>query len=476
MPADLIGTNVVLETPEGGRRFEFQPGPVFANLVLADEINRATPKTQSALLEAMQERSVTVAGKTHSLGRPFFVLATQNPLEMEGTYPLPEAQLDRFFFKLLVKFPSAEEMEAILDRTTEAAEPQRRADLRRPADRRALPARPADPDRRRAAALRHRARPGHPPRERAWPPRWPGATSAMAPAPGAPRPSSSPPRSGPSSTTATTSPAKICGPCAHPALRHRLILNFEGQAENVQADDIIDDILKHGRSARPGRPEGSSRLPRRNRASTATLAKRPANPGVRIEVSHVSRSFARGQDAAVRLRLPQEAGVPLAGLAAGLPRPAPGPAADDAARRRHRVRRPPRVHARRRLPLPRLERLRPPRRAACSSGSRKRKTCTSTSCSTARGAWASASPPKFDYARQVAAALAYIALADLDRVAVVAFAGDIVADFPLTRGKARILSLLKFLEGLEPQGSRDRPGPRRARASSTAASGGGWPS
>ena len=122
MPADLIGTNVVLETPEGGRRFDFQPGPIFSNLVLADEINRATPKTQSALLEAMQERSVTVAGKTHTLARPFFVLATQNPLEMEGTYPLPEAQLDRFFFKLLVKFPSAEELEAILDRTTEAVD------------------------------------------------------------------------------------------------------------------------------------------------------------------------------------------------------------------------------------------------------------------------------------------------------------------------------------------------------------------
>src|SRR5437879_2646550 len=119
MPADVIGTNVVVESPEGQRKFEFQPGPIFANLVLADEINRATPKTQSALLEAMQERSVTVAGKTYDLGRPFFVLATQNPLEMEGTYPLPEAQLDRFLFKLLVKFPSAEQIEMILDRTTE---------------------------------------------------------------------------------------------------------------------------------------------------------------------------------------------------------------------------------------------------------------------------------------------------------------------------------------------------------------------
>src|SRR5207237_4022847 len=107
-----------LEKPEGGRKFEFQSGPIFAYLVLADEINRATPKTQSAMLEAMQERSVTVAGRTYPLQRPFFVLATQNPLEMEGTYPLPEAQLDRFLFKLLVRFPSGAEIDRILDRTT----------------------------------------------------------------------------------------------------------------------------------------------------------------------------------------------------------------------------------------------------------------------------------------------------------------------------------------------------------------------
>jgi MoxR-like ATPase len=124
MPADLVGTNVVLESPDGGRRFEFQRGPVFANIVLADEINRATPKTQSALLEAMQEHHVTVGGKTYPLPEPFFVLATQNPLEMEGTYPLPEAQLDRFFFKLLVRFPKFDELEAILDRTTEADRPK----------------------------------------------------------------------------------------------------------------------------------------------------------------------------------------------------------------------------------------------------------------------------------------------------------------------------------------------------------------
>src|SRR5688500_17991839 len=122
MPADLIGTNVVLETPEGRKKFEFQPGPIFGNVLLADEINRATPKTQSALLEAMQEHSVTVAGQTYQLPLPFFVLATQNPLEMEGTYPLPEAQLDRFLCKLLVRYPTSSDMETILDRTTEADE------------------------------------------------------------------------------------------------------------------------------------------------------------------------------------------------------------------------------------------------------------------------------------------------------------------------------------------------------------------
>ena len=118
MPADITGTNIVLDT-EGGRQFALQKGPLFANIVLADEINRATPKTQSALLEAMQERSVTIAGETHRLIEPFLVLATQNPLEMEGTYPLPEAQLDRFFYKLLVEYPSTDELHGILKRTTE---------------------------------------------------------------------------------------------------------------------------------------------------------------------------------------------------------------------------------------------------------------------------------------------------------------------------------------------------------------------
>jgi MoxR-like ATPase len=118
MPADIVGTNILVEDASGARRFQFEPGPVFANLVLADEINRATPKTQSALLEAMQEHSVTVAKITHRMSEPFFVLATQNPLEMEGTYPLPEAQLDRFLLKLNVTFPNVDELVAIADRTT----------------------------------------------------------------------------------------------------------------------------------------------------------------------------------------------------------------------------------------------------------------------------------------------------------------------------------------------------------------------
>ena len=123
MPGDIIGTSIVRED-EGGRKFfEFQPGPIFANLVLADEINRATPKTQSALLEAMQENSVSAGKTTHPLEQPFFVLATMNPLEMEGTYPLPEAQLDRFFFKLKMGFPDIAGLHEVIDRTTQSRAP-----------------------------------------------------------------------------------------------------------------------------------------------------------------------------------------------------------------------------------------------------------------------------------------------------------------------------------------------------------------
>ena len=123
MPADIIGTTLISEDEQGHKSFRFEPGPIFANLLLADEINRATPKTQSALLEAMQEHTVTVAKTMHKLDAPFFVLATQNPLEMEGTYPLPEAQLDRFFFKINVTFPSADELVEIAQRTTGARKP-----------------------------------------------------------------------------------------------------------------------------------------------------------------------------------------------------------------------------------------------------------------------------------------------------------------------------------------------------------------
>jgi len=130
MPADILGTNMVHETDDGKRAFEFLHGPIFSHLVLADEINRATPKTQSALLEAMQERSVTVGGEIRKLDLPFFVLATQNPIDQEGTYPLPEAQLDRFFYKLLVEYPDADELSEVVTRTTEGL----KADVKRVVD------------------------------------------------------------------------------------------------------------------------------------------------------------------------------------------------------------------------------------------------------------------------------------------------------------------------------------------------------
>jgi MoxR-like ATPase len=248
MPADLIGTNIMLESVQGGRQFQFQQGPIFANVLLADEINRATPKTQSALLEAMQEHSVTVAGVTHKLPGLFFVMATQNPLEMEGTYPLPEAQLDRFFYKLLVKYPTSDDMEQILDRTTEATSPQ--VESRLSGERivemsllsRTVPI--ADEVRRYAIAL---VMATHPER--------PEATDTVR---RYVRYGSSP-RGAQALILAAKIRAVMDGryhvaredlrAAAHAALRHRLILNFEGQAENVQADDVIDDILSSVRDA-----------------------------------------------------------------------------------------------------------------------------------------------------------------------------------------------------------------------------------
>jgi MoxR-like ATPase len=244
MPADLIGTNVVLENPEtGGRKFEFQPGPVFTNLLLADEINRATPKTQSALLEAMQEKCVTTAGKTNILPRPFFVLATQNPLEMEGTYPLPEAQLDRFFFKLMVEFPSAEELETILDRTTEGHDPKAQPVLNgsRVLEMASLARQIPIAD-----ELRRY-----------------GIDVVLATHPEKPQSTDLTNRyvrfgSSPRGAQTIILAAKIRALLDHryhvsredikavakPALRHRLILNFEGQAEHISTDDIIENVLQ----------------------------------------------------------------------------------------------------------------------------------------------------------------------------------------------------------------------------------------
>ncbi len=130
MPGDIVGS-IIMDDEHGHKTFRFQPGPIFANLVLADEINRATPKTQSALLEAMQERTVTSGTRTYSLEAPFLVMATQNPIEMEGTYPLPEAQLDRFLMKILVTFPSRSDLSRIVDLTTNSEEVELRADSRR---------------------------------------------------------------------------------------------------------------------------------------------------------------------------------------------------------------------------------------------------------------------------------------------------------------------------------------------------------
>src|SRR5678815_5294783 len=241
MPADITGTNTLVE--EGGaRQFRFQPGPIFANLVLADEINRATPKTQSSLLEAMQEHQVTVARQRFPLDPPFFVLATQNPLEMEGTYPLPEAQLDRFLFKVMVPFPSEEDLVAIMERTTgtetvtaekvctaaEIVEMQRLA--------RAVPIAPHVT----AYAVSVLAA-THPDQPRA-----PGLVRDYVRYGGSPR-----------GAQALVTGGKIYAlldgrfnvsiddirAVALPSLRHRIILNFEGEAEGITTEAVIRAIL-----------------------------------------------------------------------------------------------------------------------------------------------------------------------------------------------------------------------------------------
>lgn len=242
MPADIIGTTVVAEDETGRKFFEFQPGPVFANLILADEINRATPKTQSALLEAMQEKSVTVAGRQRELKLPFFVMATQNPLEMEGTYPLPEAQLDRFFFKLKVKYPSLDELDLVMERTTKRDMPtvdkvcdgeQINAleqsvrdiliaeDVRRYALRIVLGTHPESED---APELTKKyVRYGSSPR---------GAQALIL---------------GGKVRAILDGRYNVAREdiqaVALPSLRHRLILSFEGEAEGIDPDDIIQHLL-----------------------------------------------------------------------------------------------------------------------------------------------------------------------------------------------------------------------------------------
>jgi MoxR-like ATPase len=243
MPADVTGTHIVSEDESGRRRFEFQPGPLFTNLLLADEINRATPKTQSALLEAMQERQVTVGDRTRLLPAPFFVLATQNPIELEGTYPLPEAQLDRFFFKLLVPFPEAADLAEIARRTTGVEE----ASLRPVASGDELAAMSllarevpvADPVMQHAVEILLGT---HPEKDSAPEPvrryvRW-GAS----------------PRGLQTLVLAGRIRALLEGrynlaledleAVAAPALRHRVFLNFEADAAGVTADEVVASVVQ----------------------------------------------------------------------------------------------------------------------------------------------------------------------------------------------------------------------------------------
>ncbi len=241
MPADITGTDVMEELDGGRRAFRFQRGPVFANLVLADEINRATPKTQSALLEAMQEHTVTAAGQTLPLPEPFFVLATQNPIEQEGTYPLPEAQLDRFLFKINVPFPSESELSAILNRTTGEASPAVRP-IASGEDIIALQALvrqvPAPNDV--ADYVSRLIVATHPGTGAS------GAVSRFV------RYGASP-RGGQALLLGAKARALFDGrfnasyddvvAVAPAALRHRLLLNFEGQAEGVSTDEVIADLL-----------------------------------------------------------------------------------------------------------------------------------------------------------------------------------------------------------------------------------------
>jgi MoxR-like ATPase len=239
MPADILGTNIVVEDAQGRKQFEFQKGPIFGNLILADEINRATPKTQSALLEAMQEKTVTVSGKKYPLEEPFFVLATQNPIEMEGTYPLPEAQIDRFLFKVQVPASKLDELIEVIDRTTgkETAGPQAILTGKDILEMRALA---------REVPIASHVKEFAARLVLATHPNGTGIAKKYL------RYGSSP-RGAQSLVRASKILALMKGrynvsfgdlkESAFPALRHRMILNFEAEAEGVRADGILEKIL-----------------------------------------------------------------------------------------------------------------------------------------------------------------------------------------------------------------------------------------
>ena len=243
MPADIIGTDVVYEDEKGQRVFEFRPGPIHSQIVLADEINRATPKTQSALLEAMQEGQITIGRKTYTMRQPFFVLATQNPIEMEGTYPLPEAQLDRFLLKTWVDLPTKEELKEVLNRTTDAEkpEPQKIIDETQAVEHRTFIREVLAADNIKDFAVRL-VMASHPDTDFS-----PAQVNRFV------RYGSSP-RGAQSLITAAKVVAAADGRLqvgfedirrvAQPALRHRILLNFEGEAEGVSTDTIVDAILE----------------------------------------------------------------------------------------------------------------------------------------------------------------------------------------------------------------------------------------
>ncbi len=244
MPADILGTNMVMETADGKRFFEFQRGPIFTQICLADEINRATPKTQSAMLETMQEGSVTVAGKRYQLVQPFFVMATQNPIEQEGTYPLPEAQLDRFFFKLMVGYSDRDATGH--DRRSDHPRRDDRAGQGdgRPGDSPLARAGPrSDPGRARAG-LHRAADAGHASARRRSPRRSPTSTSAGASVRGRRRRWRWPSKVRALLDARYNVSFEDVRRVYLPALRHRILLNFEAQAEGIEPDHVLLELLE----------------------------------------------------------------------------------------------------------------------------------------------------------------------------------------------------------------------------------------